>query len=164
MNSRPWLRNVRLFCGFLLAPALVPLTLHAALKLVVANLGLDLGEVSASTLRVFVLTFGVGMVYLGALCFGVPYVLFLQRAGRLKFRTILLPTLMLSWVYSVVVYASLVADYPFARTVAVLCGPGVILAGLSFYFIAVWKSPEDETPISLLLEAYSGRQKPRLQM
>ena len=162
MNSRKWLRGIRLFWGFLLAPAVVPLTLHGSLNLVTAHFHLDLSGIMADTLRTFELTFGVGMVYLCVLCFGVPYVALVLKAGRLGFRAVMLPTLMLSWVFSVVVYFSLQKDYPFAGTVAALCVPGVLLAGLCFYLIGVWRSDGDDTQISPLLEAYSGQQKPTL--
>jgi hypothetical protein len=151
-----------LFWGFLLAPAVVPLTLHGSLNLVTAYFHLDLSGIMADALRMFVLTFGVGMVYLCVLCFGVPYVILVQKAGRLSFRAVMLPTGMLSWVFSVLVYFSLQKDYPFAGTVAVLCAPGVLLAGLCFYAIGVWRSHDDDTEISPLLETYSGRQKPPL--
>jgi hypothetical protein len=164
MNPRRWSQGVRLSGGFLLAPAVVPLTLYAALSIATAYHRLDLSGIATDALRMFVLTFGVGMVYLCVLCFGVPYVVLVRKAGRLNFRAVMLPTLLLSWVYSVVVYASLLHDYPFAGTVAALCLPGVILAGLCFYFIGVWKSPQAGTDVSLLLETYSARPKPTLQV
>jgi hypothetical protein len=164
MNSRTWLPGLRLFCGFLLAPAVVPLTLYGSLRLASARSRLGLGVVATDVLNVLVLTFGVGMVYLCVLCFGVPYIILLRRAGRLTFRAVLLPTLLLSWVYSVVVYASLQGDYPFAGMVAALCVPGVVLAGLGFYTIGLWKSRADTAPLSPLLETYAAPQKPTLQM
>ena len=160
MNSRQWLRGIRLFWGFLLAPAVVPLPLHGSLNLVTAHSHLDFSGIMADTLRTFVLPFGVGMVYLCVPCFGVPYVALVLKAGRLSFRAIMLPTLMPSWVFSVVVYFSLQKGYPFAGTVAALCVPGVLLAGLCFYLIGVWRSHDDDTQISPLLEAYLGQQKP----
>jgi hypothetical protein len=137
--------------------------LYGSLNLVTACSRLNLSDLAAAALRVFVLTFGVGMVYLCVLCLGVPYVVLMQKAGRLNFRTVMLPTLVLSWVYSVVVYFSLQNDYPYAGTVAALCLPGVLLAGLCFYLLALWRSQEDDAEISLLLETYSAREKPTLQ-
>lgn len=162
MSFRQWIRGIRLFGGFLLTPAVVPLTLCGSLQLVTARLHPSLSSINEEALRMFVLTFGVGMVYLGVLCFGLPYVLLVLRAGRLNFRTIMLPTLMLSWIFSMVVYFSLQKDYPFAGTVAALCVPGVILAGLCFYVLGVWRSNDEETPVSPLLDAYPSRQKPTL--
>jgi hypothetical protein len=164
MNRRHLIQGLRLFWRFLLAPAIVPLTLYGSLHLVTACFRPSLGGINEEALRMFVLTVGVGMVYLCVLCFGLPYVLLILRAGRLSFRTVLLPTLMLSWIFAMVVYFSLQKDYPFAGTVAALCVPGVILAGLCFYVLAVWRSHEDDTPISPLLEAYPGQQKPTLQV
>ena len=164
MSFRQWIRGIRLFGGFLLTPAVVPLTLYGALQLVSAHFHPSLSDINEEVLRTFVLTVGVGMVYLCVLCFGLPYVLLVLRAGRLNFRTVMLPTLMLSWIFSMVVYFSLQKDYPFAGTVAALCVPGVIVAGLCFYVLGVWRSDEDETEVSPLLEAYPNQQKPTLQV
>ena len=120
----------------------MPLTLYGSLQLVTAYFHPNFSGINEEALRAFVLTFGVGMVYLCVLCFGLPYVLLVLRAGRLNFRTVMLPTLMLSWIFSMVVYFSLQKDYPFAGTVAALCVPGVILAGLCFYVLGVWRSDE----------------------
>ena len=164
MSLHGWLRGIRLFLGFLLAPAVVPLTLHAALSIIITRLGLNLTDLRAESLRLFELTFGVGMVYLCVLCFGLPYVLFMLRAGRLDFRAILLPTLVAAWVYAVVVYASLHRDFSFAGTVATACVPGVLLAGLCFYLLAVWHAPDADAGPSLLLEAYPARPTPTPQV
>ncbi len=163
MSTEKWSRGFRLFLGLVLAPAVVPLVLYISLRLALARLGPDQAYFTAAGLHLFVLAIGVGPAYLCALCFGMPYVVLLRRSGRLGFRTLMLPTLMLSWIYSVVVYTSLQHDYPFAGTVAAFCVPGVLLAGLFFYLIAVWRAPEDEA-ISLLLDAYPGDQKPTLQV
>jgi hypothetical protein len=163
MNAHKWLRLFRWLGGFLLAPAIVPLTLYAAVQIGVARLDHDLSTITANALAQFVLIFGVGLVYLSMLCFGIPYVVLFQRAGRLSFRTIMVPVLLLSWVYSVVIYGGLHGVYPFAGTVALVCVPAVILTGLCFYFIVLWRAPIDETEISLLLETYPRYQPPTLQ-
>jgi hypothetical protein len=89
-------------------------------------------------LGVFALNVGVGLAYLGALCFSLPYVLVMSHKSRLSFRTIIAPTAVLSLVYGGIVYASLVSHYSFAGTIAVLSVPAVILSGFSFYLISVW--------------------------
>ena len=164
MSSRAWLRGFRLFGAFLLAPAVMPATLYTSLRVIATRFGPSLSDIAADALRTFVLTFGVGMVYLSVLCLGVPYVLLLRRAERLSFRTVMLPALVLSWVYSVIVYASLQGDYPFAGTIAALCVPGVLLAGLFFYILGVWRSHGDDVQISPLLDAYAGRQEATLEI
>ncbi|MCU0917500.1 MAG: hypothetical protein MUC88_23480 [Planctomycetes bacterium] len=164
MGSRNWFRGLRLFLGFLVAPAVVPLTLHVALSVTIAGLGLDLTAQTTRSLRVFELTFGVGMVYLCMFCFGLPYIVLLAKADRLNVRTIMIPALILSWVYSVLVYAVLQQDFSFAGTVAAACVPGVLLAGLCFYFLAVWRSHGGTVPMSPLLEAYSTPPRPTLQV
>ncbi|MBM4028221.1 MAG: hypothetical protein FJ280_22935 [Planctomycetes bacterium] len=162
MNGRRWLRGFRLFWGLVLAPAVVPVTLFLSLQTAVTRFGLDRSDVVTAALHTFVLTFGAGLVYLSVLCFGLPYIVLLSRAGRLNFRTIMLPTGMLSWVYCVVIYASLHGDYPFAGTVAAICVPGVLLSGLLFYVIALWRSGDADAEISLLLEAYPTQRTPTL--
>lgn len=164
MSFRAWLRGLRLCGAFLLAPAIVPTTLYVSLRVITARLGLSHSDVAAAALRTFVLIFGIGLVYLSVLCLGVPYILLLRRAERLNFRTVMLPALVLSWGYSVLVYTSLQADYAFAAIVAVLCVPGVLLAGLFFYFLGVWRSPGDEVRVSPLLETYTAEQNAAVEV
>ena len=163
MSTEKWSWGFRLLLGLVLAPAVVPLALYVSLRIALARLGPDQAYFTVAGLHLFVVAIGVGPAYLCVLCFGVPYILLLRRAGRLRFRTIMLPALMLSWIYAVVVYTSLQQDYAFAGTVAGLCVPGVLLAGLLFHVIAVWRTPADEE-ISLLLDAYPSDQKPTLQV
>jgi hypothetical protein len=163
MITEKWSRNFRLALGLVLAPMVVPLVLYVSLRLALARLGPDQTYFTPAGLHLFVLVVGAGPVYLGVLCLGIPYLLLLRRAGRLSFRTIMLPALMLSWVYSVVVYTSLQRDYPFAGTVAGLCVSGVLLAGLLFHFLVLWRAPEEEE-ISLLLDAYPNDHKPTVQV
>ncbi len=163
MNAEKWFRECRLVMALALAPAVVPLVLYVSLGLALARLGPSGTDLTGAALWTFILAAGVGPVYLCVLCFGVPYVLLLRRAGRLSLRTIMLPTVILSWVYWAVVYASLSPDYTFAGTVAGLCVPGVLLAGLLFHVLALWRTPAEEES-SLLLHAYPGGQKPTLQV
>jgi hypothetical protein len=84
---------------------------------------------------------------LGALCVGLPGVLFLLSRRQLRFRWIMLATVALAPIYAVLVYGSLCwcrPAHPFAETVAALQVPGVIVSGLCFYFIAVWKSSQHD--------------------
>jgi len=163
MSFQRWLPGLRLCGAFLLAPALVPLALQLSLSIIVVHFHLGASNFTGTPLGLFVQTYGVGLVYLGALCFGVPYVVLVRNAGRLTFSTVLLPTLLLSWVYPVVIYFALQRDFPYAGTVAAACVPGVLLAGLCFYAIGVWKSRPSEVQVSLLLETYAAPQKPTLQ-
>jgi hypothetical protein len=153
MNPGKKLRGFRWFGGFLLAPAVVPLILYVALRLAVVGLSPEVSDARESIVRLYVLVFGVGLVYLGVLCLGIPYVLLLRRLGPPRLRTIMVPTSIMSWIYAVTVYTSLQQDYPHAGTVAALCVPAVLLAGVLFHLIALWRAPDHEE-ISLLLDAY----------
>jgi hypothetical protein len=150
MHSQKWLKSIRFFLGFLLAPAIVPYCLCLSLDLVTRQLasspGVQVNDVGMLVLGMFVLNVGMGLAYFGALCFGLPYVLAMSHKNRLTFRTIMAPTAVLSFVYGGIVYVSLVSDYSFAGIVTVLSVPTVILSGLSFYFISVW-SPLDSKAI-----------------
>jgi hypothetical protein len=163
MNPGKRLRGFRWFGGFLLAPAVVPLILYVALRLAVVGLSPQVSDARENMVRLYVLVFGVGLVYLGALCLGIPYVFLLRRLGRLSLRTIMVPTLIVSWIYAVAVYTSLQQEYSHAGTVAALCVPAVLLAGVLFHAIALWRAPDHEE-ISLLLDAYPRSPKPTLPL
>ena len=144
MRSQKWLKVIRLFLGFLLAPAVVPVCLCLSLDFVTWQLtsspGVQVNNVGMVMLGMFALNVGMGLAYFGALCFGLPYVLFMLHRSRLNFRAVMAPTAALSLLYCGVVYASLINHYSFADVVAALSVPAVILSGLSFYFISVWRS------------------------
>ena len=142
MYSQKWLKGIRLFLGFILAPAIVPLCLCLSLDLITwqltLNPGVQANDVGMVMLGIFVLNVGIGFAYFGAFCFGLPYILFMLERGQLNFRAVMTLTAVLSFVYGGIVYASLVNNYSFAGIVAILSVPAVILSGLSFYFISVW--------------------------
>lgn len=150
MHSQKWLKGIRLFLGFLIAPTVVPLCLCLSLDIVTwcltSSPGVQVNDVGMAMFALFVLNVGLGLAYLGALCFGLPYVLFMLDRDRLNFRAVMAPTLVLSLVYCGVVYASLRDYYSFAEAVAALSVPAVILSGLSFYLIGVWRSYGSTVP------------------
>ena len=162
MDAEWWLRVLRVFLGVVVAPAVVPLVLYASLGLALARLAPSQVDLTANGLYLFVLAVGVGPAYLCMLCLGLPYIVLLRRAAQLNFRTAMLPPVILSWVYAVLVYTLLRSDYDyaFAGAVAGLCAFGVLLAGLLFYFIALWRVPPQEDHISLLLADYAVIPKP----
>jgi len=114
MHSKKWLKGIRLFLGFLLAPAVVPFCLCLSLDLATWQLtsspGVQVNDVGMVMLGIFALSVGMGLAYFVALCFGLPYVLFMLHRGRLNFRDVMAPTVVLSFVYCVVVYASLISS------------------------------------------------------
>jgi len=146
MNTRRWVRGVRLFLGFLLAPAIVPVSIWLAAGKVLADFESRPGaHVNAPAMVVlFVILFGVGfvMVYFGTLCLGLPYVIRLIQKGQLSFRNIMVVVLPLSLVYAGIVYVALspmIPRDPLAWFVAMCSIPAVIMSGLCFYLISVWR-------------------------
>lgn len=158
MDSQKWLTGIRLFAGCLLAPAIVPAVLAGSLR-IITHQGPPIDDFTRSALTMFVLTVGLGLAYLLALCFCLPCVLSMRRAGWLNFRTVLGPALVLAWLYALLVYACLQNDYPFAKPVAALSALGVVLACLFFYVIAVWRTEQRDTEPDLLLESYLAPRK-----
>jgi hypothetical protein len=143
MSLQRWLEGTRLFLGFLLAPVIVTISLSACVDLVFAYLGANPDGPAEVMLGIFLLTVGLGMPYFAALCVGLPYVIALLNREQLNFRTVMIPTLVISVVYPLVVYFSLCNMHPshlFAEAVAAPQVLDVILAGLCFYFIGVWKA------------------------
>jgi hypothetical protein len=63
--------------------------------------------------------------------------------GQVGFLAVMIPTLGLSLVYASIVYSSLCElhpPHPLAENVAVPQIPAVLLSGLCFYIIGIWKS------------------------
>jgi hypothetical protein len=143
MSVHKWLSGIRLFLGFLLAPAVVCVSLGTTLDRALAQLGAHPDGPANIMLGSFVFIAGLLVPYLGAWGFGLPYyaVVMLGR-GRVGFLAVMIPTLIVSLVYALMVYSSLCdfhPPHPLAENVAVPQVPAVILSGVCFYLIGVWK-------------------------
>ena len=143
MYVRNWLGGIRLFLGFLLAPAIVSVCLVTSLDMVLARLGAHPDGPTNVMIGAFVGVVGLVVPYLGALCLGLPYVIILLGRRWLNFRAVMIATLIFALVYPAIVYLSLCdtlhPSHPLAEAVAAPQIAAVLLSGLCFYFIGVWE-------------------------
>ena len=143
MSWSKGLKVLRFFVGFLLAPVVVAVSLSTSLDGELSRLGARPDGPAKVMLGAFFGVVGLGVPYLGALLFGLPYTLVMLDQGRLSFRVVVVPTLIFSAVYPVIVYLSL-CDMRFShRSAWAVAAPqvfAVVVSGLSFYLLAVWKS------------------------
>jgi len=158
MTAGKQANTVRLVLGFLIAPAVVPIAGAAVL------LGcLSLRSASGVDMNPLVLLMGLPGVtgitlvasYAGAICFGVPYVLYLRKESDLNFHSVMAPPALVAVVLGLFAGVSLpFVLYPgdsswvwamlLGMYVAIAAAPGavgVLAGGLCFYFIALWRSP-----------------------
>lgn len=141
MLSRKQLKGLRILLGFLLAPAILSLSLFASLHIVLAWLGANPDGPAKIVLGLLAMGTGLGVPYAAAFGFWFPYFMLLGQK-RLNFRTVMIPTLIFAFPYSAIVYLSfsmMRPPHPFAEAVAVPQIPAVILSGLCFYLLSVWK-------------------------
>ncbi len=140
MNSRAQLNGWRLAVGFLAAPAIVPIT-----SIVIAFLIAEehKGDCPFNWLLWGMLFIGFPASYGWATIIGMPYVYIMHKEGHLDFRTIMAGTVGL-WVgfFGLLGIAGLCAtgqfrDPSLLGVLAILCLPGVLLAGAAFYGIAI---------------------------
>ena len=117
MVSREWLKYGRLLCGFLVAPAIAPVSLILLLILVVGGCRAECPVLGPMFLQGIIHS-GIPTSYACAILIAVPYVLWMRSRRELDFWAV-----MADMVVGVIVLAPL---------------PGIVLAGLCFYFIAVW--------------------------
>lgn len=147
MYMRKWLKAIRVFLAFLLAPAIVSICLFTSLDLVLARLGAHPDGPALIMLGTFALILGLVVPYLGALCLGFFYFIHACLGQRRSdFWAVAIATLLFALVYPTVVYLSLRdslhASHSVAKAVAAPQVPAVILSGLCFYFISLWKRGE----------------------
>jgi hypothetical protein len=137
------LDTVGLVLGLLLAPAVVSFSMGTVLDIVLERLGAKPDGPAAIMLTGSVLVVGVGVPYCAPVFPGIPYVIALRGQGGLTFRTVMIPTAILSLIDPVFVYLSLCdmhPPHPLAEAAALPQVLAVILSGLCLYFIGVWKS------------------------
>jgi hypothetical protein len=132
--------DVRLWLGFLVAPAVVPVaSVLAGLGAVRLRLtaGQDVGQFILGFLLFFAIRVELPLAYGCALLFGGPYVLRLYGKGTLDFWTLMTPVVVVACSLVVV----LCIATPRLRYHAALAAVGIEAAGLAFYFLAVWRNP-----------------------
>ena len=129
--------------GLLLAPAVVSFSMGTVLDVVLERLGANPEGPAAIMLTGPVLVVGVGVPYCATVFPGIPYVIALRGQGGLTFRTVMIPTAILSLIDPVFAYLSLCdmhPPHPLAEGAVLPQVLAVILPGLCLYFIGVWKS------------------------
>jgi hypothetical protein len=131
---------VRPILGFLLTPAVAPIT---AIMIAFVVTKAHRGDCLYGWVVGLTILFGVAASYISAAVFGVPYILIMHRIGRLSFWTIMVGALG-QWVVLFTVFFAA----GFCRTgylefagvlaeLAILYLPGMLLGGAAFYRIAV---------------------------
>jgi hypothetical protein len=143
MSLRRWLTGIRFATGFLLWPVILTSSLCLTMDVVLARLGGHPDGPANIGLGCMILQIGTIIPFLAVLFFGLPYVLVMREKRRLGFWGVMIPTLLFSVAQPALVYISLCGmhpAHPLAEAVAMPQVPFVILCGLLFYFVAVWKS------------------------
>ncbi|MBN2130484.1 MAG: hypothetical protein JW741_13370 [Sedimentisphaerales bacterium] len=140
------LRAFRLFMAFILTPLVLMIWVGMSLEAVMPHFGAHPDGPAKVVLGLFVMVVGFGVPFSCLLCLGLPYVFVMLGKGRLNLLTVGLPTLLLAIAYGLGIYRSLLYyRHPaFARSIALLSVPGVIVSGLFFYFVGVWKIVQEK--------------------
>ena len=133
---------VRFLAGFLLAPAIVTVSVSVSLDSVRAHLGTHPDGPAKIIQACFFGVVGLGLPYFLAFFFGLPYVLVLCDRGKLSFHSVAIPTLVLAVAYPLVVYWSSLDTSFRSHAIAIAApqSPAVLASGLFFYFVSIWKS------------------------
>lgn len=140
MDSIAPLDPRRVVLGFLVAPAITPITAIVITFLVTKE---HQGECVYGRIVGLTIIFGVLASYVSAVVFGAPWILRMHRTGRLNFWTTMVGALV-QWagLFTVVLVVVLCltgqlrAAYA-AGVFAVLYLPGMLLGGAAFYGMAV---------------------------
>ncbi len=141
MNGKS-VNGTRLALAFVLAPIITVVWEGFSLDAVTAWFGGRADGPAGVMLGAFLIVVGFAVPFFFLLIIGLPYVLLMLRLRRLNFGTLLLPTVASSLIYGWVVYASLSPQrHPApARMMGITAVAGVIVSGLCFYLVGVWKN------------------------
>ena len=141
MNSRERIGYKRLLLGLLIAPAFFPIYLC-----VIPCFDFYVIRGEALILHVAI---AAAIAYAVSVIFGLPYSLLMQRRGWLNYGTIIVPTLALTATVMILERALPYETLNYA-VMAMSTAPGVLLAGICFYLLAVWqREPHIEWTILL---------------
>lgn len=137
------IRAIRLIVGLALMPVLLMRWQHVVVYAVMARLGMHPDGPAIIGLGVILIWTGLVVPLAGVSWLALPYVLHTLEEDRLGLRAVLVLTLTLAAAYALAVYAVVGSyGYPwFREAVALLSVPGMILWGLCFYVIGVWRLP-----------------------
>jgi hypothetical protein len=138
MNSAVRLDAKRLVLGFLLSPAVAPLSA------IIIPFAVTMGKGVFSLMLALTLVIGLPASYICSIIFGIPYVLIMHRRGHLNLRTIVAGALGLwAGAFALLVVACFCEPgesgmlYFLGLLLTILSLPGMLLAGVLFHRIAV---------------------------
>ena len=137
MVSREWLKYGRLLCGFLVAPAIAPVSLILLLILVVGGCRAECPVLGPMFLQGIIHS-GIPTSYACAILIAVPYVLWMRSRRELDFWAVMAPIFgLILPLFGLLFVIGVMADLV-VGVIVLAPLPGIVLAGLCFYFIAVW--------------------------
>lgn len=142
MSWQRYFTVIRFAIGFLLWPAILTLSTCYAMDVVLARLGAHPDGPAKIILASIDLGSGLLIPCLAVLFLGIPYVLVMRDQRRLGFWAVMIPTLLFAVAQPLSLYLSLCGmhpPHPLAEAVALPQVAVVVLCGLLFYFVAVWK-------------------------
>ena len=146
MDSEKWLKEPNFVLGLMIAPAVAPVSfIFFLFALVMIHQVVDIGVRSIGILGLTLgaLTFGFPTSYLVAWIPGFPFVLWLQRTGRLKFRNVVAPLIPLTFL---IFFVSGLAIHKeptlknccfWSLYLSIITGPSIILSCICFWLISV---------------------------
>ena len=136
--SYRYIDRTRLRLGFLLAPALVPVSTVALIIGISQIVSMDC-PIGLGVFMIAVVYLGTPLSYVGAVLFWLPYVSLMENGGQLGFRTIMVPPLALCLASPTLLFL-LGMIWPGFVLILLFSLPGLVLFALCFYFIVVWRS------------------------
>jgi hypothetical protein len=131
MNSAVRLDAKRLVLGFLLSPAVAPLSA------IIIPFAVTMGKGVFSLMLALTLVIGLPASYICSIIFGIPYVLIMHRRGHLNLRTIVAGAFALLVVACFCEPGESGMLYFLGLLLTILSLPGMLLAGVLFHRIAV---------------------------
>jgi hypothetical protein len=134
MSSAEEIGDTRLLLGLAIAPAVFPIYLFLVYHF-------DFYTAGGLDLELHV-AIAAGIAYIGAGLPGLPYVFFMRNVGRLNYWAIMGPTLVLTATVLILEQALGLAT-PDGGIGVMSKAPGVLLGGICFYLLAVWRYGRD---------------------
>jgi H+/gluconate symporter-like permease len=137
MNSCPRLDGGRLALGFLLAPAVAPIS---AMLITYAVTKEHSGDCLFGGITLVMTFFGFPLSYFSALVLGFPYVCVMHKKEHLNFWTIMAGGLALWAGLCAFMYVAPSKDLRVLRyAIAPLSLVGILLEAVFFYCVALWR-------------------------
>lgn len=146
MDSEKWLKEPNFVLGFMIAPAVAPVSfIFFLFALVMIQQAVDIGvrSIGIIGLTFVALTFGLPTSYLVAWILVFPFVLWLQRTGRLKFRNVVAPLIPFAGLIFFVSGLAMLKEPTLKNCclwslyLLIITGPSIILSCICFWLVSV---------------------------